>query len=70
MSSFVYPEINKIFDELEYYREFCVEFGYVFREEDLLNFKSPYAQFDRYRRGQRVTNMWKEDAKRSAQEQS
>jgi hypothetical protein len=70
MSSFVYPEINKIFDELEYYREFCVEFGYVFHEEDLLNFKSPYAQFDRYRRGQRVTNMWKEDAKRFTSEQS
>lgn len=56
-----YPTINEIFDELDAYRDFCREFGHVFDEAHLYNFKSPYGQFERYRKGQRVTNNWKED---------
>lgn len=61
MAASRYPEINKIFDELDTYRAFCVEFGHRYDEKDLFNYKSSYGQFDRYRKGQRVTNNWKED---------
>jgi hypothetical protein len=61
MSTSRYPDINKIFDELDAYLAFCKEFGYVYNEKDLWNFKTPYGQFDRYRRGQRITNNWRED---------
>lgn len=56
-----YPNINEIFDDLDAYRDFCREFGHVFNEEHLYNPKTPYGQFERYRKGQRVTNNWKED---------
>ena len=56
-----YPTINEIFNELDAYRDFCREFGHVFDEAHLYNYKTAYGQFDRYRKGQRVTNNWKED---------
>lgn len=62
-----YPEINKIFDDLDVYRDFCREFGYVFNEAHLYVSKTntgqltPYSQFERYRKGQRIVNNWKED---------
>ena len=61
MSTSRYPDINKIFDELDAYLAFCKEFGYVYNEKDLWNFKIPYGQFDRYRLGNRITNNWRED---------
>ena len=56
-----YPSIKQIFDELDAYRDFCREFGYVFDEAHLYNFKSPYGQYDRYCSGKRVINNWRED---------
>jgi hypothetical protein len=62
-----YPEVNKIFDDLDVYRAFCVEFGYVFNEAHLYTIKTstgqytPYGQFERFRKGQRISNNWKED---------
>jgi len=61
-----FPDINKIFDDLDYYRNFCREFGYVFNEAHLYNSKTadgptPYSHYERYRRGQRIVNNWKED---------
>jgi hypothetical protein len=56
-----YPDINRIFDELDAYLEFCKEFGFVYNEKDLWNYKSPYGLFDRYRKGHRINNNWEED---------
>lgn len=56
-----YPDIKKIFDELDVYRDFCREFGHVFNEAHLYDPRTAYGHFERYRRGQRVTNNWKED---------
>jgi len=56
-----YPEINKIFDDLDIYREFCKEFGHVFNEAHLYNTTTAWGQYERYRKGQRVVNNWKED---------
>jgi hypothetical protein len=56
-----YPDINKIFDDLDSYRDFCREFGYVFDEKHLYDPRTSYSQYERYKKGQRITNNWKED---------
>ena len=59
--AYKYPEINKIFDDLDAYRAFCVEFGYLFDEKYLYDPKTNWGQYERYKRGNRVVNNWKED---------
>jgi hypothetical protein len=54
--------VARVFDELDAYREFCVEYGYVFNESDLYKRNTAYGQFERVRRGDRVINNWAEDA--------
>jgi hypothetical protein len=61
MSTYKRAEIQKIFDDLDTYRNFCKEFGFVFNEAHLYNPTSPYGQYQRYRSGQRIVNNWKED---------
>lgn len=56
-----YPEINKIFDDLDAYRDFCREFGYIFNEAHLYNSRSPYGFYEKYKKGQRIVNNWRED---------
>ena len=54
-----------IMDDLDLYRDFCVEYGYRFREEDLYNFKSyAWQQYNKYSQGKNAKNMWLEDARR------
>lgn len=50
--------VSRIFDDLDAYRAFCVEFGYVFNEADLYKRNTPFNQFDKYRRGEPVHNNW------------
>ena len=59
--AYKYPEINKIFDDLDTYREFCRVFGHIFNEAHLYDARTPWGQYERYKRGQRVINNWKED---------
>jgi hypothetical protein len=59
--AYKYPEINKIFDDLDTYREFCKDFGHIFNEAHLYDARTPWGQYERYKRGQRVINNWKED---------
>lgn len=54
--------VARTFDDLDAYREFCVEFGHVFDEKDLYKRNTSYGQFERARRGDRVVNNWTEDA--------
>jgi len=54
--------VARVFDELDAYREFCVEYGHVFNESDLYKRNTVYGQFERIRRGDRVINNWTEDA--------
>ena len=59
------PRAIAIMDDLEIYQEFCVEYGYRFREEDLYNFKSyAWQQYNKYSQGKNAKNMWLEDARR------
>lgn len=58
------PQLNKIFDDLEKYLEFCREFGYKYDEVDLNNNKSyVFRQFTKYITGRPVKNNWETDAK-------
>lgn len=59
-----YPEIKKIFNDLDAYRDFCREFGHVFNEAHLYDSRTPYGQFERYKTGQKVVNNWREDKKK------
>jgi hypothetical protein len=55
-------QINRVFDDLDSYRDFCREYGFVFNEADLYKRNSPYAQYERLRRGDTVRNNWEMDA--------
>lgn len=51
--------------DLDVYLDFCVQYGYRFREEDLYNFKSyAWQQYNKYSQGKNAKNMWVEDARR------
>lgn len=51
--------VSKIFDDLDSYRDFCREFGYVFNERDLYTQKSYiYRQYLKHIAGKPVRNNW------------
>lgn len=52
------PEVSSIFDDLNSYRSFCVEYGYTFDERHLYNEKSPYGEYVRALRGRDVRDNW------------
>ncbi len=52
------PEVNRIFDDLDEYRTFCVNQGYPFNEADLYNERSPYGDFSRTKRGKYPRDNW------------
>jgi hypothetical protein len=53
------PEVEKIFDDLEQFREFCVEFGHVYDERNLYNYHTTaFQDFSRWREGKHVRNRW------------
>ena len=59
------PRAIAIMDDLDLYRDFCVDYGYRFREEDLYNFKSyAWQQYNKYSQGKNAKNMWLEDSRR------
>ena len=57
------PEVKKIFSDLEEYREFCVEYGYVFNEAHLYNERSPWGDMQRRKKGKSVRNNWRNDSR-------
>ena len=58
-------KISQIFDDLDAYRNFCRDYGYVFDEKDLYRRNTPYGQYERAKRGDYVTVQWAEDARQS-----
>lgn len=57
--------VNKVFQDLETFRQFCVDYGYSFNEKDLYNRKSfAYNNYERYQLGKSFTDQWAEDAAR------
>ncbi len=59
------PRVLQTLDELDQFRDFCVDYGYRFREEDLFNFKAyAWQQYNKFSQGKNAKNMWLEDARR------
>ena len=59
------PRVLQTLDELDQFRDFCVNYGYRFREEDLFNFKAyAWQQYNKFSQGKNAKNMWVEDARR------
>ena len=59
------PRVAELFDHLEMFQEFCVDYGYRYNEADLYNFKSyAWQQYSKYTSGKYAKNMWEEDARR------
>jgi len=56
------PRVHQIFDDLEQYLEFCVEYGFIFNEATLYDTKNyVYRTFTKKLAGKVVKNMWDED---------
>jgi hypothetical protein len=61
------PKVRAIFDDLEQYLDFCRDYGYVFNEADLYNWKSyAFQQFNKKLQGKNVKDMWSLDNRRSS----
>jgi len=61
------PRVAELFDHLEMFQEFCVDYGYRYNEADLYNFKSyAWQQFNKFSQGKNAKNMWSEDLRRFA----
>jgi hypothetical protein len=52
------PEVSKIYEDLENYREFCVKQGYVFDEAHLYNEKTPWGEWQRVLAGKYPKDNW------------
>jgi len=58
------PTVDKIFDDLDSYRDFCRDFGYVFDENDLYANRSYiYRQYLKFLAGKFVRNNWEQELK-------
>jgi hypothetical protein len=55
----------KTLADLDFYRAWCVEFGYIFRERDLYRQDSNWSLYQRWRHGDKsIRNNWERDADR------
>ena len=58
-------QVNKIFNDLDEYRNFCRYYGYRFNEADLYSQKNyVYRQFQKFVSGKPVKNQWEADLAR------
>jgi hypothetical protein len=56
--------VNRVFNDLDNFKVFCVEYGFVFNEADLYKRNThAYSQFERVRRGEKIPNNWDTDAR-------
>lgn len=59
------PKVNQIFDDLEKYREFCVDYGYKFDEATLYDMRSyAFQQYTKYIGNKNFKNQWADDARK------
>ena len=55
-------KVRQIFDDLETYLAFCVEYGYKFDEAHLYDMRQfAYRQYDKFKVGKPAKNCWIED---------
>ncbi len=59
--------VDKIFDDLDNFKDFCRDYGYRYNEKDLYNWKSyAWQQYNKLLSGKNVKDMWEQDRKRFA----
>lgn len=59
--------VEKIFDDLDNFRNFCRDYGYRYNEKDLYNWKSyAWQQYNKFSSGKSAKDMWEQDRKRFA----
>lgn len=51
-------EVKTIFDDLNKYRSFCVQYGFVFNEADLYRERTPYSDYLRLQHGRYPRDNW------------
>ena len=55
------PEVKQIFEDLENYKEFCVDYGYKFDEATLYDMRSfVFRQFQKHQAGKPAKYNWEE----------
>jgi hypothetical protein len=60
------PKVKQIFDDLEKYLEFCVDYGYKFDEAHLYDMRQfAYRQYDKLKSGKYPKNCWADDRRPS-----
>ena len=58
------PRVHQIFEDLEKYLNFCVEYGYKYDEAELYSNKSySFRQFTKFITGKPVKDNWETNAK-------
>jgi hypothetical protein len=59
------PRVTQIFDDLDLYREFCVDFGYKFDEATMYDMRNyAFRQFSKHMTGKYPKDQWQENAPR------
>jgi hypothetical protein len=62
----VNPRAVQVLEDLSAFLEFCVDYGYRYREEDLYNFKSyAWQQYNKFLQGKTAKDMWILNSRRS-----
>jgi len=58
------PAVRQVFEDLDGYRQFCVDNGYIFDEKDLYRSKSPWGHMQNSNRNRRTPyNQWIRDGR-------
>jgi hypothetical protein len=52
-------EVNKIFDDLELYLQFCRDYGYVYDESHLYDTRTPFGEFVKMTKGREPWDQWR-----------
>ena len=59
------PKVHQIFDDLEKYQEFCVEYGYKFDESTLYDMRSyAFQQFSKFLSHKNFKDQWADDTRK------
>ena len=59
------PKALQVLEDLSNYLDFCRDYGYRYREEDLSNFRSyAWQQYNKFTQGKNAKNMWDEDSRK------
>jgi hypothetical protein len=63
------PRVHQIFDDLEKFKDVCVDYGYKFDESFLYNMRNyAYQQYSKFTAKKNFKNQWQEDARRFSQQ--